>query len=165
MWLWLQAECYLLFLYIIQMACFSKGCNSSQFFIAWKAGYNHPPPLDSRRQLIIKRPKTHVWCFYLVREALLYQAIPCRLFLYKEMLSPTALIWYASCFWWCENRKWVIVFGKKSKKRPYACMFIFAFGQNFLKLHNKNVNNYIQQKPQWVLQRNDLLLWILLGCV
>lgn len=44
---WLQAECYLLLLYIIQMACFSEGRNSSQFFIAWKAGYNHPPPLDS----------------------------------------------------------------------------------------------------------------------
>lgn len=68
---------------------FSEGRNSSQFFIAWKAGYNHPPPLDSWRQLIIRRPKTDVWCFYLVREAQLYQAIPRRLFLYKEILSPT----------------------------------------------------------------------------
>lgn len=59
------------------------------FFTAQKAGYNHPPPLDSWRQLIIRRPKTHVWCFYLVREAQLYQAIPCRLLLYKEILSPT----------------------------------------------------------------------------
>lgn len=46
MWV-LAAECYLLLLYIIQMAGFSEGRNSSQFFIAWKAGYNHPPPLDS----------------------------------------------------------------------------------------------------------------------
>lgn len=74
---------------LFKWPAFSEGRNSSQFFIAWKAGYNHPPPLDSWRQLIIRRPKTHVWCFYLVREAQLYQAIPRRLFLYKEILSPT----------------------------------------------------------------------------
>lgn len=149
------------------MACFSEGRNSSQFFIAWKAGYNHPPPLDSWRQLIIRRPKTHVWCFYLVREAQLYQAIPRRLFLYKEILSPTGwdlICLYLQMMWGLNMGNCIDRALRENLKRWKSHVLMRLFLENGDKITGTLKTQEMQLKNMTfsASQREDLLSGILL---